>query len=86
MRASERYLNDKDFSKEPTAICGHEVCYRGEEKYCYCKLGCTAKTELDGSGRMIKEERDSLNSILSKVLGREVDIEKEAKELELGGK
>ena len=88
MKASQRYLNDKDFSKEPTAICGSSrVCYRGEEKYCYCKLGCTSKTELDGSGRMIKEEIDSLNSTLSKILGREVDVEKEARELEeLGGK
>ena len=91
MRASQRYLNDKDFSKEPTAICDHirlgfDACNRGEGKYCYCNLSCTSKTELNGSGRMIKEERDLLNSILSKALGREIDVEKEVRELKLGGK
>ena len=55
--ASQQYILDrKDFSKKPVAICGlRNGCWRGEGKYCYCRLGCTAKEELDGSGKMLKK-------------------------------
>lgn len=67
LSASQQYIIDKkDFSENPTAICGSETCYSGEGKYCYCRLGCTAKTELDGSGRMLKEEREFLGKAIAK--------------------
>lgn len=67
MPASEKYKIDNDFSKEPTAICGwYKTCYRGEGQYCYCKLGCTSKTELNGSGKMIAEERQFLDREIKK--------------------
>ena len=57
LTASQKHMIDKkDFSEHPTAICDHirlgmKTCYRGEGQYCYCRLDCTSKTELDGSGR-----------------------------------
>jgi len=70
LTASQKHLIDKkDFSEQPTAICGHiEACYRGEGQYCYCRLGCTSKTELDGRGKMLKEERKLLGSAISKAI------------------
>lgn len=73
MPASEKYKVDNDFSKEPTAICDHislgfEACKRGEGQYCYCKLGCTSKTELNGSGKMIAEERQFLDREIKKAI------------------
>lgn len=78
MPASEKYKADNDFSKEPVAICGHirlgfEPCYRGEGKYCYCKLGCTSKTELDGSGKMIAEEKEFLDREIKKAIAAQYD-------------
>lgn len=72
LTASQRYLIDgKDFSKEPVAICQsfggrpNRNCWRGEGEYCYCRLGCTAKTELNGSGKLIKEERELLRNAMN---------------------
>lgn len=64
--ASKMYIADPmDFSKEPLAICDHirmgmEACYRGEEKYCYCRLDCTSKMRLDDPTKMEAGARSSL--------------------------
>ena len=80
LTASQKHLIDKkDFSEQPTAICGHirigmEACYRGEGQYCYCRLGCTSKTELDGSGKMLKEERKMLGGAISKAIAKQNEV------------
>lgn len=76
MADSEKYKVDNDFSKEPTAICDHirlgtKACYRGEGQYCYCKLGCTSKTELNGSRKMIAEERQFLDREIKRAIAEE---------------
>ena len=67
MQASKLYVYyGKEFSKAPIAICASSsTCYRREGKYCYCKLGCTAKRELDGSGKMLKSENNLFNKLIS---------------------
>lgn len=76
LTASQKHLIDKkDYSEKPIAICGHmEACYRGERKYCYCRLGCTEKTELSGSGKMLKEERQLLGSAISKAIAEKKEV------------
>lgn len=67
--ASEKfYRNPEEFSRTPTALCAHgenTSCTRGEFGYCYSKLGCSAKRELDGSGQMLASEMALLNNAIA---------------------
>jgi len=73
LTASKMYILDrKDYSKEPVAICKSfygetdENCHRGENGYCYCRLGCTGQTELNGNGKMLPEMRKAFGTALAK--------------------
>lgn len=58
---SKKYLIDeKNFSRNPTAICGcielgFPACDSGEGKYCYRKKICEFMTKPDGSGQPVSE-------------------------------
>ena len=56
------------FSRTPTALCADgedSSCTRGEFGVCYCKLSCSAKRELDGSGQMLASEMALLNNAIA---------------------
>lgn len=62
------YRFPEEFSRTPTALCacGEDTsCTRGEFGYCYSKLGCSAKRELDGSGQMLASEMALLNNAIA---------------------
>ena len=68
--ASEKFRNNpEEFSRFPTALCAHGKnhisCGRGENGCCFSKLGCSAKRELDGSGRMLASEMTLLNNAIT---------------------
>lgn len=71
LSASQKHVIDKkDFSEQPTAICERVSCYRGENGYCYCRLGCTSKLELDGSGRRLASEIETLGNAIAKAIAQ----------------